>query len=477
MRKIFRKAFKSNAKAGVALAGLIVLGVTIGSYILSNQRLNPPEWMPIVGESTFEVKAELETAQGVLPGQGQAVNVSGVKVGDIASVDLEDGQAVATLRIEERFARVYPDATVLLRPKTGLKDMVIELDPGSRTSGEMLEDGATIQNDSTIPDASPEEFLAALDADTQSYLRALLSNADQAFADGGGRDTANTFRRLQPLSRDFNRATKYVIRRRARIKRVIHNFSAIVTEIGAHDRELARFVGGSAGVFRRFANQNENLAETIELLPGTLRAGNTALAKVDKLGKAMESTFTDLRPAARALGPSLRQLRPFLSSTTPVLRDQLRPFAREVQPIAAELRPAARDLSKVVPDLLDFTEVFNALFNELAYDPKGEGVGKNGFLFYLPWANHNTNSLVANQDGVGPLRRGLVLASCEDIGFLTDLFTGRRDIEDNPADPDTVAPKDPVQVRNPAITTLVELLQLPTSPGCGEPLPGEEPQP
>jgi phospholipid/cholesterol/gamma-HCH transport system substrate-binding protein len=468
VRDLFRKAFKSNAKAAVALVCLIVLGVAIGSYILSNQRLNPPAWMPIVGENTFELKAELESAQGVLPGQGQAVNVSGVKVGDIASVDLEDGQAVATLRIEERFARVYPDATILLRPKTGLKDMVIELDPGSKSSGDQLEDGETISNDSTLPDANPEEFISALDGDTQAYLRLLVGNAGTAFSNGGGRDLANTLRRFQPLSRDFNKANKYVIRRRARIKRVIHNFSAIMTELGAHDRELAQFVGSSAAVLRRFANQNENLAETVELLPAALRSGNTALAKVDRLGQAMERTFTNLRPTARALGPTLRQARPFFSASTPVLRDQLRPFAREVRPIASELRPAARDLAKVTPNLVDFTEVFNALFNELAFDPKGEGKGKEGYLFYLPWANHNTNSVIANQDGISPLRRGLILASCRNNGDLRQLFTLRVDTKnDDPSKPETLFPADPFAVANPGIATLFDLVQFPAlRPEC-----------
>ena len=453
MRKILSKAFRSNLKAAAAMLGLIVLGVAVGSYILSNQRLNPPSWVPVVGEDTFEIKAELESAQGVLPGQGQAVNVSGVKVGDIASVHLEDGRAIATLRIEPRFDRVYPNATVLLRPKTGLKDMVAELDPGSRSSGEPLDEGATIGNNSTAPDVNPEEFFASLDGDTQDYLRLLLGDAGEALGDGGGRDLANTFRRLQPLSRDFNRANRYVVKRRAKLERVIHNFSAIVSELGAHDRELARFVGGSGAVFRRFANQNANLAETVELLPDALRSGNTALAKIDRLGRSMETTFSTLRPTARALGPTLRKLRPFSTRTTPVLRDQLRPFTREVQPIAAELRPAARDLAKATPDLMKFTEVFNALFNELAYDPPGKGKGKEGFLFYLPWANHNTNSSIGAQDGITPLRRGLILMSCSQLQTLESL---------------SKPPREGQPLRNPYLATLIQLLNAPSfAERCG----------
>jgi len=468
MREHFAKAFKSNAKAGIALLGLIVLGVAVGSYILSNQRLNPPEWMPIVGEDTFELKAQLDSAQGILPGQGQAVNISGVKVGDIASVELVEGKAVATLRIEDRFSRVYPNATILLRPKTGLKDMVVELDPGSKSAGDPLDDGETLSNASSLPDANPDEFFASLDGDTQAYLRLLLGDAGRALSDGGSQDLANTLRRLQPLSRDFERATRYVSKRREKVKRVTHNLSAIVSELGAHDQQLARFVGSSASVFRRFANQNDNLAETARLLPGTLRTGNTALAKIDRLGQALEQTLGALRPTARALGPTLRKVRPFAATTTPVLRDQLRPFAREVQPIAAELRPPARDLAKAVPDLIDFTEVFNALFNELAYDPPGEGKDKNGFLFYLPWANHNTNSVMANADGISPLRRALLLVSCEDNKLIRQLFTLRQDLaDDDDTKPETKVPLDPVRTLNPGLSTVVELLQLPAlRPSC-----------
>lgn len=447
MRDVFGKAFRSNIKAAVALLGLVVLGVAVGSYILANQRLNPPAWMPVVGEDTFELEAEVESVQGILPGQGQAVNVSGVKVGDVASVHLEQGRAIATLRVEERFARIYPNASILLRPKTGVKDMVVELDPGSPSSGDPLDDGSRLPNSQTNADVNFDEFLASLDGDTQDYLKLLVGDAGRALRDGGGRDLANTFRRLQPLSRDFAKANRYVVTRREKLERVIHNFSAIVSELGAHDRELARFVGANAAVFRRFANQNENLSETVELLPGALRSGNTALAKIDKLGRAMESTFTNLEPTARHLGPALRQLRPFFAKTAPVIENELRPFTEEVQPIARELRRPARNLAKATPDLTKFTEVFNALFNELAFDPPGK---ENGYLFYLPWANHNTNSTIAAQDGISTLRRTLLLLSCQQLGVFEDVIL--------PA-PSTG------EVRNPFLQAVIELLNAPSSAG------------
>jgi phospholipid/cholesterol/gamma-HCH transport system substrate-binding protein len=434
------KALRANVVAAVALVGLVLLGSTVASYILLNQRLYFPGWVPVIGQSHFVLRAELTTVQGVLPGQGQPVNVSGVRVGEIASVDLVDGKAVATLRIEERFGRVYPDATLMLRPKTSVKDMVAELDPGTPASGPRLKDGALLDIGATLPDTNFSEFLETLDADTRDYLRLLVHGGGRALRDGGGRDLANTFRRFHPLARETARAARLVARRRARLKRVMSNFSKLMVELGEHDTELARFVSGSAAVFRRFANQNENLAETIELFPAALDSTNRAFGRIDQLGQAMETTFGELRPMARALGPTLRQMRPFFPATVPPIRDQLRPFTREAQPIARELRTPARDLAATMPKLQRFFEVFNAIWDELAYDPPGEGKGGQSFLFYGPWAIHNTNSTLAAQDGIGPVRRGVVLVPCASLGFLESIASGER---------------------NPLLNTLIKLLNAP----------------
>src|SRR5215217_8716713 len=86
--------------------------------------------------------------------------------------------AVITLRMEPRYGRVYKDATVLLRPKTGLKDMVAELEPGTSSAGR-LKEGGVIPVGQTLPDVNLDEILASLDADTRDYLTVLVDAAGQ----------------------------------------------------------------------------------------------------------------------------------------------------------------------------------------------------------------------------------------------------------------------------------------------------------
>ncbi len=91
-------AIRKNLADFLAIVGVVVLGLGIGTYILANQRLR----FPLVEEPFYTVKAELPDAQAVTPGQGQTVVIAGVRVGDIGSVDLEDGKAVVELQLSTR---------------------------------------------------------------------------------------------------------------------------------------------------------------------------------------------------------------------------------------------------------------------------------------------------------------------------------------------------------------------------------------
>jgi phospholipid/cholesterol/gamma-HCH transport system substrate-binding protein len=224
------------------------------------------------------------------------------------------------------------------------------------------------------------------------------------------------------------------------LRRLVGNLSQLAGELGARDHDIVRFVRGSAAVFQRFASQSASLQRSVELLPSTLQKASGALAKVDKLGRTLGAASTELDPAARALGPALRDVQPFLRKTTPVLRDQLRPFAVAARPETALLREPTGELATATPKLKTLSDVLNAIVDEVAYKPSGKGADSNSILFYVPWASHNTNSVLSYQDGIGPLRRGLVLVSCSSLQVLETLAS---------------------PTRNPTLATLVQLLNVP----------------
>jgi phospholipid/cholesterol/gamma-HCH transport system substrate-binding protein len=367
------------------------------------------------------------------------VNIAGVKVGEVGKVELENGHAVVDMDIQRKYAPIYKNATILLRPKTGLKDMVLALDPGTKSAGKLPE-GGHVRLANTLPDVNPDEILGELDTDTRAYLRVLLNSGSEAFTDepqheqelasSGAADTNDepvqsastdlreTLKRFEPTARDARLITVELAKRRHNLRRVIHNFQELTTELGSKDSQLAAFVDSANANFQALADENQNLSESVRLLPGTLGQTQTTLRKVSSLAAELGPALQGLRPAARALGPSLRQTRPFLRETTPIIRTQLRPFARDVRPTVRDLRRTARDLSVVTPRFTRVAKFLNALLNTLAYNPRGS---EEGYLFWASWVNHAGATVFATQDAHGPIRRGLFIASCSGLQILDQI--------------------------------------------------------
>jgi phospholipid/cholesterol/gamma-HCH transport system substrate-binding protein len=219
---------------------------------------------------------------------------------------------------------------------------------------------------------------------------------------------------------------------------VVHNFSLLTDALGRKDTQLANFVQNSNAVFDTLASQDASLRGILNRLPGTLRTTQTTLGKVKVLADQLGPTLSDLRPAARALGPSLRQTRPFLRQSTPVIKNEIRPFTRAALPTVKQLRPAMRDLAAATPDLTASFKVVNRLLNEVAYNPPGKQ--DEGFLFWQAWVNHAGDSLFSSQDAHGPIRRGLIVLSCQTAQVLNS-----------------------VTAANPLLATLIGLLNSPSS--------------
>jgi phospholipid/cholesterol/gamma-HCH transport system substrate-binding protein len=403
----------------LSIIGVFLIALVVGGFILGHQRFYLPKWVPLVGTEFVTYKADFTTAQSVTPGQGQTVNVAGVPVGEIANVSLKDGRAVVTMKIRKKYAHVYRDATALLRPKTGLNDMIIELTPGTRKAGVLNHSRDVIPITQTLANVNTDEFLAALDGDTRSYLQLLVAGGGEALG-GNGKNLSATFRRLQPTNRDILKITRALSVRRDNISRSIHNFKELTGAVGTKDKQLTSLIGASNAVFSSFAKQDANLRKTLQLLPSTLKVTDTAVTKADKLGRTLGPTLGALRPGARALGPSLRQSRPFFEQTTPVIQKQLRPFARDALPTVKILRPAARDLAALTPHFTSVLRTANYLLNTLAYNPPGDD---EGYLFWTSWLNHIGPTVFATQDAHGPIRRGALFFSCSGLGLLDTLKT------------------------------------------------------
>ena len=382
----------------------------LATYIIvQNQRLR----IPLLEEKPFELKAEIPTAQAVTPGQGQTVRVAGVRVGDISDVDYENGHAVVTMAIDRKFLPVYKNATILLRPKTGLKDMFLELDPGSNydpnSNDDEFQNGETIPLANTAPDTNVDQILSALDGDTRAYLRLLLTQGGQGL-NGRDKDLGKLLGSLGPINRDLARVNTEVAKRKENLATADPQHQPAVRHRrpGRPGHRAAR-LGLQPGARRDRRASRRTSQRTVSLLGPTLRTTRVALDKTDQLATVLGPAINGLRPFARKLKPINDSLANLAKTTYDPVKNEIRPFVRNARQPVRDLRPAAKNLVAATPRLTTVGDEAQPLFNMAAYNPNGaEPPGTpgrdEGYLYWLAWLGHVGNITFSSQDAHGVYR-------------------------------------------------------------------------
>ncbi|MFA9399784.1 MAG: MlaD family protein [Acidobacteriota bacterium] len=403
-----KRAITTHIKDFVAIAVMVAVALAVLLGILANQKAALPAWVPGLGQEFYSINAEFPTAQAITPGQGQAATIAGINVGKVGAASLDDGTAKIRLDIEPEYVDLlHQDAEFLLRPKTGLNDMVVEIDPG--TEGPPPDEGETLPLAQGLSNVQLDQFWASLDVDTQDYLVLLLDGAGEGL-NKKGPELSQTFRRFGPFAKYTAKLNGELQKRRENIKQSIHAFSQIATELGNNDQVVADFVTQSNQSIGNFAAEEASLREALREFPSTLSAAQSGLSKSDQLSTVLRPTLLGLIPGAKNLKGSLRSVQDLATSTTDTVRDDIRPFSRETQPVFKELTKTSKSLVNSVPETTGVFKQLNRLFDLFAHNPPGDA--QEGFLFWAPWTNHNLNSVLAGQGPQGPVLRGASMVTC-----------------------------------------------------------------
>ena len=421
MKKIVRESWLPVA----AILGLMTIAVAVGGYILNEQRVRFPFFEP----EPMRLNVEFPTAQAVTPGQGQTVQVAGVKIGTIADVKLDEGRAIVGMDIEPKYDDlIRTDARALLRPRTPLRDMLIQVDPG-KAPAPLAKEGFTIPVERSLPDVDLPEILQELDKRTRDYV-VLLANGTGTGLKGNGKKLAQVFERFGPTFRDLARVNRSVARERVALRRLVTSLAQINGQLAKKPEDLSQLVESASATFGAFASEDDRLRDTIGELPPTLQQATRTLEDVRPLARELGPATAALVPAFRALNRANRAVRPFARESTPIVREQIRPFARTARPLVQDLAPAARDLSATFPELTRDLRVLNRLFNMLGHNPGGRegpevggGNGQNreeGYLFWLAWVTHQTVNLLNVDDANGPMRPLFLTGTCSTLVSLVE---------------------------------------------------------
>ncbi|WP_320669183.1 MlaD family protein [Patulibacter defluvii] len=417
--KTIKMALRQYWWAVAVIVVAMVASLVVAAYLLDKQRL------PLPWDNVYEVKADFASGQAVTPGQGQAVAVAGVTVGEISDVQLKNGRAVVTLRIErDKLPSVQRDATVMLRPRTGLQDMTIELDPGSEKAGK-LRDGELLAQQRAISQVQLDEALASLDSDSRAYFQQLLDAGAKGF-DGNAKVLRELLRVGTPTAKQTHAVLSVIAERRTALKGVITRLRRLSDALVDHDQAVGATLDRAATTLNTFAGRDRELRQALALFPSTLRLTGDTLDDAGRFADELGPTSKALRPAIRDTTKALPNIEPLLRELPGDLKP-VRTLATEGLPAIRSLRSTVEALQPQLKDLDDSAKVLQHVVNVLGYDAPG---APKPYSYYLAWFAHNANSIFSTQDAHGVGWRGQLILSCSSFSSdhalapIADLLNG-----------------------------------------------------
>ena len=95
-----KRAIRKHLRDFLAIVALAVIALLVGGYILSQPALLPARLGAARRQRLRRLQGRDLDGAGGHAGQGQTVKIAGVDVGEIGKVDLKDGRAVVTMKIQ-----------------------------------------------------------------------------------------------------------------------------------------------------------------------------------------------------------------------------------------------------------------------------------------------------------------------------------------------------------------------------------------
>lgn len=251
---------------GVMVGMLLIIGGIVLSGIPGGPNISLP-W-----SNVFTVKATMTTADALAP--KASVEIAGVKVGEVQSVDLQGDQAIVTMNIQGQYADLHQDARVQLRPHGLFGPKYIELTPGTQTAP-LLHGGDTIPSSQEVLPVDLDQILQELQANEQHQLTTAIVEFGKASA-GRGSD-------FNQLVAAGNTLSQTLVEPLTKFDSVGNNLSDMLVQDEAFNASFAqtpldKLVEASNVSLKAFADTSGQLADLLQHANSTLTNLDAALS-------------------------------------------------------------------------------------------------------------------------------------------------------------------------------------------------------
>jgi phospholipid/cholesterol/gamma-HCH transport system substrate-binding protein len=300
----------------VALGAIVVAAIVVAVLLLSNG-----------GDPTYKLRFQ-NAGQLV---KGDEVQVGGRAVGSITDIKLtNDNEAEVTIELRE-FAPLHEGTTGIIRSTSlsGIANRYIALTLGPN-SAPQIKEGSTLNTLKTTTPVDLDQLFNTLDPKTRAALQEVIQGSAEWYQ-GKGRQANESAKYFNPFLATSDEVFRELTSDQEALTRFVVDSSKLVTAVAERRDDLANLVSNANATAGAIANENVALAGALEILPTTLRRGNTTFVNLRATLDDLDVLVNESKPVAPRLAPFFRELRPMVAAAVPTVRD-LRKLVRQAGP-------------------------------------------------------------------------------------------------------------------------------------------------
>jgi len=337
--------------------------------------------------------------------EGNAVRASGVPVGQISEIRLEDDKAVVTLDLEAGVLPLHRDASLKVRPVNLLGENFVDLNVGS--DSEPFMDKQLIPENRTESAVTLQDFLSTFQDGTAAGLANVVTTLGEGVQDSGG-ELAAALRALAPAMGDAHELGDVLSAQNEVLDSLVAKLDPVAGALATDNgRVVARLVRSTERLLSALTADRQALEDTLARLPSTLRSARVTLSEFGGVADSATPTLKAIRPITNDLSQVTGELQTLADVADPALAS-LKPVLEHAQTLLDEAAPVVAGLRNAGPDLASTARSLRPVGRELLDEHLGDVMA-----FVRKWAL-STNS----RDGLSHYFRGVVYVTPETLNDL-----------------------------------------------------------
>lgn len=359
----------------------------------------------LVGGVVIASKSNNYTVAMMLPNannlfNGATVVRDGFKAGTVQDIKVVDGQAKATIQLNDGFAPLHDGVHAEVVWKGVLGERLVQLTDGPAKNA-VVPSGALLTNVASEP-VELSDVMSSLNAPTRKKLNVLIANLN-ATTTGHETDIKNSLKTAGPAVEALGALLSDLGTDGAAIRQILTQSNRTMGILAARQQTLGQIVNDLSGMSADVVKRRKELGETLDRLPDVIDQANTTLEQVPDAVDETVPLLKDLDPATKKLAKTSKHLKPVM---------------QDLRPAVADLKPTLGSLAELLQYTPAFMSAGDRTFPDVNKALKGTRPAVNFLRPYTPelvgWMS-NWGSAGGNYDVNGHYARFHILTGTEAV--------------------------------------------------------------